>query len=279
MCALRWTDRIKREGSTSVISVSRSLFVNDEGKLEEKGTKTHQQRRVVMDPEADAELDAHEQRCRLRAAELGVPFDPAGFIFSPTPDGSRPYHPDLVSKRYARLAKRLGIDSDLKNHRHYNATELILAGYNVRTTAGRLGHSGGGTTTLRVYTAWWAEADQRASGTTPTRMPPRPVQAEPSTSVPSLPSPQDEGLKAYEQIAADLRGAIDAGVLQPGDPLPPEKVLASRYEVAASTAHRAVAMLVAAGIVTASRGKRATVATADETPLASVAELKLAKPS
>ena len=33
----------------------------------------------------------------------------------------------------------------------------------VRTVAGRLGHGGGGTTTLRVYAAWVSEADQRAS--------------------------------------------------------------------------------------------------------------------
>jgi hypothetical protein len=33
-------------------------------------------------------------------------------------------HPDAVSKRYAKLAKRLGIDTPLKNLRHYNATEL-----------------------------------------------------------------------------------------------------------------------------------------------------------
>src|SRR5262249_2388098 len=33
---------------------------------------------------------------------------------------------------------------------HYSATELVAAGVDVRTVAGRLGQSGGGTTTLRV---------------------------------------------------------------------------------------------------------------------------------
>jgi anaerobic selenocysteine-containing dehydrogenase len=69
------------------------------------------------------------------------------------PDGSIPHHPDTITKRYARLATRLGIHTTLKIHRHYNATELINAGYDVRAAAGRLGHSGGGATTLRVYTA------------------------------------------------------------------------------------------------------------------------------
>ena len=279
MCALRWSDRSRREGATSVLSVRRSIFVNDAGQLEEKDTKTHQQRRIVMDPEPDAVLDEHEARCRQRAAQLGIPFDPNGYIFSSAPDGSRPLHPDSVSKHYARLAKRLGIDTELKNHRHYNATELIMAGYNVRSAAGRLGHSGGGTTTLRVYTVWWSDADQRAAGASPVRLPTRPAPRDAKVSKPAVPDVADEDLKPYERIAADLRGAIGAGILAHGDPLPPEKILAARYGVAASTAHRAVALLVAAGLVTASRGKRATVATGDDPPLASVTELKPAAPS
>jgi site-specific recombinase XerD len=55
--------------------------------------------------------------------------------------------------------------------RHYSATELVAAGVDVRTVAGRLGHSGGGATTLKVYSAWRSEADQRAAGTLAGRMP------------------------------------------------------------------------------------------------------------
>src|SRR4051794_13467251 len=40
--------------------------------------------------------------------------------------------------------------------RHYSATELLAAGVDLRTVAGRLGHGGGGATTLRVYAAWGA---------------------------------------------------------------------------------------------------------------------------
>ena len=59
--------------------------------------------------------------------------------------------------------------------RHYTATELISAGVDVRTVAGRLGHGGGGTTTLRTYAAWVAEADQRAAGALDEHMPALPV--------------------------------------------------------------------------------------------------------
>jgi len=67
--------------------------------------------------------------------------------------------------------KRLGIDTTLHKLRHYNATELIAAGVDLRTIAGRLGHGGGGTTTLRVYAAWVAEADQRAASALAERLP------------------------------------------------------------------------------------------------------------
>ena len=73
------------------------------------------------------------------------------------------------------MAASLGVDTTLKNMRHYSATELVSAGVDVRTVAGRLGHGGGGATTLRVYTAWTADADQRAARTVSGRMPARPA--------------------------------------------------------------------------------------------------------
>jgi integrase len=175
MCALHWYHREPRPDAQSVLNVQRALFYNDDGKLEEKDTKTHQHRRLVLDPDTDAVLDEHEARARRRADAAGFEFDPNGYQFSPVPDGSRPLDLTTVSRRYARLARRLRINTSLKNMRHYNATELIMADYNLKTVAGRLGHGGGGTTTLRVYTAWHSEADQRAAGPITARMPPRPT--------------------------------------------------------------------------------------------------------
>jgi integrase len=48
--------------------------------------------------------------------------------------------------------------------RHYSATELLTAGVDLRTVAGRLGH-GDGTNTLRHYVAWALSADQHAAKT------------------------------------------------------------------------------------------------------------------
>jgi hypothetical protein len=50
-------------------------------------------------------------------------------------------------------------------------TELIAAGVDVRTVAGRLGHLDGGSTMLRTYSAFVLEADQRATAALAGRRP------------------------------------------------------------------------------------------------------------
>jgi integrase len=67
-----------------------------------------------------------------------------------------------MTRRYKRLAEKLGLESHLHELRHYSATELLTAGFDLRTVAGRLGH-GDGTTTLRHYAASVAAADQQAA--------------------------------------------------------------------------------------------------------------------
>ncbi len=171
-----------------------------------------------------------------------------------------PLKPDTVGQRYERMCARLGWDMNLRQLRHYSATELISAGVDVRTVAGRLGHGGGGTTTLKVYSAWRAEADQRAASTLGVRMPALPVEVDPAASLVAVgASTDDHDASPYKRIAADLRGAIACGALRPGDQLPTLVDLADRYGVAEGTAHRAVALLSADGAIEVSRGKRAIV--------------------
>ena len=93
---------------------------------------------------------------------VGETLDRASFVFSAAPDRSRPRNPSAMSHRFKRLADRLGIDAHLHTLRHYAATELLTAGVDLRTVAGRLGH-GDGSITLRHYAAWVSHADQRAA--------------------------------------------------------------------------------------------------------------------
>ena len=93
-----------------------------------------------------------------------------------------------------RMCARLGWDMHIHQLRHYSATELIAAGVDVRTVAGRLGHGGGGTTTLKVYSAFVAEADQRAAGALVRHLPPLPAHlaAVDGREVPPPTAPADE---------------------------------------------------------------------------------------
>ena len=143
--------------------------------------------------------------------------------------------------------------------RHYSATELIAAGVDVRTVAGRLGHSGGGTTTLKVYSAWRSEADQRAAGSLGMRMPALPMEMDPGTPLTGPSLDDDEDASPYRRITADLRGGIACGAFQPGDLLPTLAEIARRYDVATSTVHRSFATLKGAGLIEVTRGKRAVV--------------------
>jgi integrase len=55
-----------------------------------------------------------------------------------------------MTHRYRRYARRVGITSSLKELRHYSATQLLAAGTDLNTVAGRLGHAEG-STTLKFY--------------------------------------------------------------------------------------------------------------------------------
>src|SRR5262245_47154518 len=100
-------------------------------------------------------------RREAMAGALGIGVSSDAYVFSLLPDGSKPLAPDTTSQRFRKMAARLGLDSHLHTLRHYSATELISAGVDPRTVAGRLWHGGGGATTLRVYAAWKSGADQR----------------------------------------------------------------------------------------------------------------------
>jgi integrase len=140
----------------------------------EKDTKTHQRRRLSLDETTAEILREFRVRCENNAGLLGVPLQPSAYVFSPAPDGSTPLLPDTLTQHYNRMAKKLPFHTHFHGLRHYSATELIAAGVDPRTVAGRLGHGGGGATTLRVYSAWVPESDRRAADVLASRMPRRP---------------------------------------------------------------------------------------------------------
>ncbi|MDN5849870.1 MAG: tyrosine-type recombinase/integrase, partial [Nitrococcus sp.] len=250
LCGLRWSHV---DLPNSVLTIRRAIAQDGPDRWE-KDTKTHQQRRVALDPETVKALTEHWERCSARSESLGVPLTRDAFVFSLAPDGSAHLVPSSVSQRYSRLAARLGIETHLHCLRHYSATELIAAGVDVRTVAGRLGHSGGGVTTLRVYAAWLAEADQRASESLAQRTEARPVQ------------PADDAERALrrprsprERLAVDLRQQILDGVYADGEHLPGIKAMGEKLGLSSSTVHRAYQLLRQWGLLVGAEGDRPCV--------------------
>ncbi|MBW0092086.1 tyrosine-type recombinase/integrase [Pseudonocardia sp. KRD-184] len=257
LCAMRWNLLDLDRGVLTI----RSSIAQQGTRTWEKDTKTHQQRRIALDDDTVALLRTCRRQCEQNVEALGTAFSLNGHIFSTSLDHSTWLRPSSVSNRYARMCRRLGWQMNLHQLRHYSATELITAGVDVRTVAGRLGHGGGGSTTLRTYTAWVAETDQRAMKSPGVRMPAPPI-GDPGGGASVARSDPPNGDSPYQRIAADLRAAISCAALTVNDPLPTVETLQARYAVSAGTANRAVALLKAEGLVIASRGKRAVVSAA-----------------
>ncbi|MEO6085850.1 MAG: tyrosine-type recombinase/integrase [Umezawaea sp.] len=171
ICALKWSRVNLDEG---MIEIRRSYTLR-RGVGKEKDTKTHQMRRIALDTETVVLLTEHRQRCHERYAELGIELTDDMYVFTGVfkADPTVPYSPHAVSSRYKDMAERLKIKTHIHALRHYSATELLTAGIDLRTVAGRLGHGGGGATTLRVYAAWVAASDRKAAEILGSRMPKR----------------------------------------------------------------------------------------------------------
>jgi hypothetical protein len=85
---------------------------------------------------------------------------PDAYLFSNDPMHATPWNPDWASHKVSALAAAAGVKLNIKGLRHYTASQLLAARFDLRNTAARLGHSGGGATTLRHY----ADPCQRSTG-------------------------------------------------------------------------------------------------------------------
>jgi integrase len=159
LCALRWSDLDLDEGQ---IEVARSVVLVPGG-LGEKTTKTNRTRRVALDDVGLSVLRTHRARVEEWARLADEELRPDAFIFSPYVDGSLPFRPDNVTNFFTRVRDELKLpDVRLHDLRHFTATQLIGAGVDVRTVAGRLGHTDP-SMTLRVYSHALEERDRAAA--------------------------------------------------------------------------------------------------------------------
>jgi integrase len=150
------------ELSRGTVSIERGIVIahND---LVEQGTKTHQSRRVALDPTTVEVLAAHFDRQDARAKSCGIPVARSAFVFSNDIQCTAPWRPDSTSRAFRKVCQEVGI-SGIRLHdlRHYVATRLLVAGVDVRTVAGRLGHRSA-STTLNVYAHFVPGSDRGAA--------------------------------------------------------------------------------------------------------------------
>ena len=150
------------------VRLARNYLVK-QGQHIEKAPKDGEGRVLSLDLLTCELFQERFQRRRAEARALGVQVPEDAFAFSPDPVGREPWNPDTMTHRYRRYARRVGITSSLKELRHYSATQLLAAGTDLNTVAGRLGHAEG-STTLKFYAQFTRPADQAAATVIPSQL-------------------------------------------------------------------------------------------------------------
>lgn len=160
LCALRWSDVDLKLGS---LEVSRSVVVVVGG-VTEKTAKTDRSRTVALDAVGIALMERHHEQVLGWVKEAGgKSLPPDAFVFSPVVDSLIPFRPDNVTSFFIRVRNEVGAPSvRLYDLRHFITAQLIGAGVDVRTVAGRLGHSDP-SLTLRIYRHALEERDRAAA--------------------------------------------------------------------------------------------------------------------
>jgi integrase len=133
------------------------------GQRVRKDTKTHQDRWLAIDPDTCALIATYLDEISAELATVGVGLRDDAYLFSNDPAHARPWNPDWATHKVAEAAGAAGVKLDIKGGRHYTASQLLAGGFDLRNTAARLGHSGGGATTLRHYADPVPEVDRRAA--------------------------------------------------------------------------------------------------------------------
>ncbi|HTX26836.1 MAG TPA: tyrosine-type recombinase/integrase [Streptosporangiaceae bacterium] len=133
------------------------------GRRVRKDTKTHQDRHLAIDPVTCTMLREHLEAIRAELGGLGLELPEDAYVFSNDPMGASPWNPDGATHKGSDLAAAAGVKLNIKGLRHYTASQMLAARFDLRNTAARLGYSSGGATTLRHYAEPVSEVDRRAA--------------------------------------------------------------------------------------------------------------------
>ena len=159
LCGLTWHDVDFRNRR---LLIERSVVVGRDGLLFEKETKTHASRRISLDAGTIESLRFHRRRCKQSAAAASAVLTDNAYVFSHDVANRTPWRPDYVTLAFSRIRDDLGLEVRLHDLRHFAATSMLVAGQDVRTVSGRLGHADAATT-LGVYAHFLESADKDAA--------------------------------------------------------------------------------------------------------------------
>lgn len=159
LCGLRWRDvDLERRRilvrKNAVVKKNRRSPGEDGGpkprKVLVKDTKTHQKRPLSIDAGTVELLTLHREACEAIAGQAGTTLPSKAFVFSREPDGSVPIRPPWVTEAFKAAARAAGVDANLHQLRHLNATLQLAAGVPLAVVSKRLGHRYQ-STTLNIY--------------------------------------------------------------------------------------------------------------------------------
>lgn len=159
LCAAQVCDVDLEHGSLHVAF----NYVVKGGQKVRKDTKTHQDRWVALDEASVAFIREQLDAVGSALATVGLELAPDAYLFSNDPMHIAPWNPDWASHKVSDLAGAAGVELNIKTLRHYTASQLLAARFDLQNTAARLGHGGGGATTLKHYADPVSEVDRRAA--------------------------------------------------------------------------------------------------------------------
>jgi integrase len=142
LVGLRWTDL---DLSRRRLTVNQSVTVVD-GVEVASVPKTRRSRRALdLDAATVVALQQHRSHQRERYLRLGVTATASDRVF--TTDLGEPLQPNSVGQAFRRLVKEAGVPViRLHDLRHTHASQLLMAGINIKVVSERLGHASVGFT-------------------------------------------------------------------------------------------------------------------------------------
>jgi len=159
LLALRWE---AVDWEAAAIAFTRALVQGPHGP-ELRPTKTHRTHRADLDGGTLHILERHRARAEFRAQESGAALHQAAFVFSSEADGSKPWKPNWVTKRFIARRRAARLERfRLHDLRHFMATQMLAAGVPIATVSQRLNHARA-STTLNVYARAVPGGDRRAA--------------------------------------------------------------------------------------------------------------------